>query len=233
MTSYINSLVLGTTVLPAPTLSDPTAATLPAYASAINQLLPQGLAWNRPAGSTQEALVQAIAKEFALVGAQVDVLLTEMDPHQANQLLSEWEANAGLPDPVSSPPADIPGRQAVLVARLNGNRTPSITNIVAAALTAGYAITTYTNNAPVLPAFARPYEFRVARAGSAVAGDPCMGVAWAFAFGVVYTGALQTDTLEALIERISQAHTAAIYDYGIFLPSVVVSDYTVSTPSSL
>jgi len=91
--------------------------------------------------------------------------------------------------------------------------------LAAAALELGYSVTSYV--------------FKTARAGSMVAGDPSMGVPWSFAFAIVYTGALPTATLEALIRRIAQAHTAMIFDYGIFATTAVTSTTMIANPSAL
>lgn len=110
------------------------------YLSQLQSLLPPGRAWTREPGANLTALLAAWADEFGRVDLRIDQLLGEYDPRMAYELLGEWEAALGLPDPCSSAATSIAARQLNCWRKLAfvGGQTPQFYIDLAAAL--GFAI---------------------------------------------------------------------------------------------
>lgn len=66
-----------------------------AYAALLAGLMPRGPAWN---DQVDAHMVAAWADELARLDARVDVLIEQVDPRTADELLVDWERVLGLPD---------------------------------------------------------------------------------------------------------------------------------------
>lgn len=169
------------------------------FGEAILQLMPTGRAWSRDADAVSAQIVRAQGGSYARLHARSNYLLTDAFPSTTVELLPEWEATLGLPDPCAGPDPTIAQRQNHVVARLTQSNGPSIPSLTAfaaalnppqidalqsedgtdllaedgstlAGLTGGYAITIT--------------EFSPARADVLRADDPVYDPAWAFAWQV-------------------------------------------------
>ena len=69
------------------------------YVSLLVGLMPGGPAWG---GQDDADLVAAWAEELARLDARVDVLIEQVDPRTADELLGDWERVLGLPDKCTS-----------------------------------------------------------------------------------------------------------------------------------
>jgi len=69
-----------------------------AYANAMIAGLPQGPAFPREGAENRDALIRAIAREFALEDDMVDLMMSEASPLTASITIEEWESDFGLPD---------------------------------------------------------------------------------------------------------------------------------------
>ncbi|PZQ44869.1 MAG: phage tail protein [Micavibrio aeruginosavorus] len=69
-----------------------------AFVQMLQSLLPQGQAWNREKGSVLTSVLGVIASEFVESYNRALALLNEIDPRSSLEMLSDWEAVAGLPD---------------------------------------------------------------------------------------------------------------------------------------
>jgi uncharacterized protein YmfQ (DUF2313 family) len=69
------------------------------YAEMLRRLLPPGAIWQADPGSVQEGVLAAWAAELARVDGRVADLLRESLPETADEMLGEWEAEFGLPEP--------------------------------------------------------------------------------------------------------------------------------------
>lgn len=180
-------------------------------------LMPPGWAWAREADSNLAALLRPAAGELARLDSAAEALLEEADPRTANEMLAEWERAYGLPDPCLPLNAGIAERRAALALRVTGAAGQSPGFFVALAGSFGIAITIT--------------EFRVAQAGVMRAGDPCNGLAWAFAWrvnapaiatvrfraGSLAGARLQeggSAILECLFARLKPAQTKCFFAYG-------------------
>ncbi|WNJ96530.1 putative phage tail protein [Vibrio ruber] len=69
-----------------------------AWLSVLQQLMPQGIAWNKDTDSNQTNLLRALAKALSDADTLCDTIQLEMLPSQANIMLDDYETYLGLPD---------------------------------------------------------------------------------------------------------------------------------------
>lgn len=192
---------------------------LPDFVQAAQALLPRGRAWPRDAEYQLTGLVTAMVGRMAAAhAASADLSEVESDPRQTNQLLPDWEASFGLPDPCTPANPSIQQRRAALVARIasQGGQSPAYYIQVAASL--GYSIT--------ITEFATA-QFGVTGFGGAFYSDawanawqvnaPSMTIQYA-AFGASVFGdpfaTFNSTQLGCVLERIKPAHTDLILNFG-------------------
>jgi uncharacterized protein YmfQ (DUF2313 family) len=183
----------------------------------IENLLPVGPAYPRLAGTTQTALLEALAGSESIVQTASVNLLSDVFPATTIDFTNEWMESVGLPDPCWSGTPTIEQIQNAIVARLVAQGGASIPYLEHFCATLGFPDTTFT-------------EFGTFGAGS-TAGSRCNGRAWAYAlevnnpafvinyFRAGLSGAgdpLATWGNSALIcelRRITGAHITLIVDY--------------------
>lgn len=120
------------------------ARTAAEYAQAIESELPSGAAWPRDPDSGLMKWVSGCAQIWGDVDARAATLLTvESDPRYTVELLPDWEAAFGLPDPCVESPQTIPDRQAALVTKLTILGGQSRAFFTAAAASLGYTVSIY------------------------------------------------------------------------------------------
>jgi uncharacterized protein YmfQ (DUF2313 family) len=107
-----------------------------AYHAQLLALLPPGPAWPREPTSWLGRLLAAWAEEFARLETRVDQLLAEYDPRSAYELIDEWEAALGLPDPCTAAATTLSARQVNTWRKLAfvGGQTPAFYIALAASL---------------------------------------------------------------------------------------------------
>lgn len=187
-----------------------------AYARQLKQLLPIGAAWNVDSDSVLSKFVLGLAEELARVDQRARNLLDETDPRTVSELLADWEAAFGLPDPCVGPGQTETQRRAALLARVTGlgGATPAYFIATAAAL--GYTVTVTEFS---------PFDV----------DDDCdtviLSEAWAYAWQV--NGPLNTvveftcedgadeplaqwsnASLECVLSRLKPAHTYILFSYS-------------------
>ena len=190
------------------------------YKGLLQALLPPGQLWDalREPGGLFDDLSAALAEEFARVDGRAAALVGETDPRSTSELLTEWEAFAGLPDPCVGDPDNTAQRREALLARLTavGGQSPQYFIDMAAAL--GYTVTIT--------------EFRPPLADQAVVGDALTYGDWVYTFsvnapetttydavaGVAAAGeplrAWGNKALECSIRRWRPAQTIVLFTYG-------------------
>lgn len=129
------------------------------YQHQLNALLPPGALWDGlRADPNAQALLGALAEEFARLDARGDVLVAETDPRSTLELLEEWEAWTGLPDAcIEEIDWTLQERRSALLARLSGRTGQSVGYLIERAAELGHDVSIR--------------EIRPSLAGALVAGD--------------------------------------------------------------
>jgi uncharacterized protein YmfQ (DUF2313 family) len=201
-----------------------------AYAGALLALLPKGQAWPKSDGTTLTLTIDGLAQYWGFVDSRAaDLLERESDPRYTVELLPDWEAAWGLPDPCLSEPLTMGERRTMLLQRMTllGSQSRPWFYEVAAQL--GYTIT--------IGEYA-PFITGISRCGTTLdeigkprweIGQPENRFYWKvyvqnarltwFRTGVGVCGdhfleiGLATD-LECILGRWEPAHTKIIFDYS-------------------
>lgn len=185
------------------------------YLQQLQALLPQGPAWSREQDTVLTKLLTAFAEEFARVDLRIDNLLNESDPRTTNELLTDWERVAGLPDLCTGIPATIALRRELLVSKLTNVGGQSRQFFIDLAAKLGYTITIT--------------EFKRFRVNSRV-NDPLNDADWTYVWRVnsaqntvrKFTVAGRVNeplaswgntALECVITRLKPAHTHVQFAY--------------------
>jgi uncharacterized protein YmfQ (DUF2313 family) len=187
-----------------------------AYSRQLMALLPPGVVWNLEATSKLSAFFTALAQELARVDARAAALINESDPRTVSELLPEWEAMLGLPDPCVSVDQTTAERLRGVLAKYIAQGGQSLAYFIAVAAALGYTVTLT--------------EYRQ----STVEDDcetPCYGVAWAYAWqanaplNTVNEMTVNDDVeqpfawwanqaLECVLGRLKPSHTTLIFAYS-------------------
>jgi uncharacterized protein YmfQ (DUF2313 family) len=188
------------------------------YLSAMQALMPRGRVWPKDSDATQTQMLSGLVQVYARNTARANNLLVDAFPASTEELLPEWEATLGLPDPCAGLSPTIQQRQAQVLARFTAAGGQSAAYYISLAATLGYVIT--------ITQFA-PFRF-----GQSTFGTPLYGVAWAFAwqvnaptfsinqfkFGVDVFGEpfsyWSNNVLQCELQRFAPAHTYLLFKYS-------------------
>jgi uncharacterized protein YmfQ (DUF2313 family) len=140
------------------------------FARALRNLLPRGRAWSRDDDTTQFATLMGLSPTYERQTNRGNNLLVDSFPATTLELLPEWEASLGLPDPCAGTSPTIAARRAQVVARFAALGGQSVAFYVAFAAQLGYTISVE--------------QFAPFRAGFSRAGDPLRGVDWFYAWSI-------------------------------------------------
>ncbi len=141
------------------------------YTRALANLLPPGRAWSRDPDSVQMQALGCYAKTFRRSSDSAVELLTDSFPASAVNLLPEWEATLGLPDPCAGVSPTLQGRRAQVVARFSVGGGQSVRDFEAYAAGLGYSIAVK--------------QFAPFRMGQNACGDSLGGLDWFYTWAVV------------------------------------------------
>lgn len=186
------------------------------YLRQLQALLPDGTAWPKEADADITKTLHAIAEEFARIDSRADDLMEESDPYTVQELLPEWEGDAGLPDECIGELPTVEERRLALVGRLRQDGGQSPMFLVELAAVIGFTVTIDS--------------FRPFTAGSS-AGDYLTNGDWVHALRVNAPSVTVRDfvagsrvgeplrswgntVLECMINRVKHAHTIAIFAYS-------------------
>lgn len=140
------------------------------FQSALWSLMPRGRAWNREPGSTQDQVLAAFAPSFQRASAAAVGLIADAFPATAVDMIPEWQATLGLPDPCAGPAPTIAQKRQQIVARLTNTGGQSARFYIGLAAALGYTVTV-TNYAPF-------------RAGQSSAGQQLGTTDWFFTWSI-------------------------------------------------
>jgi uncharacterized protein YmfQ (DUF2313 family) len=130
------------------------------YAEIFAGALPTGPAWPRDPDSIPMRIVDGLMRTWGDVDGRIDDLLTrESDPRFTFEMLPDWEAALGLPDPCLTEPETIPDRRTAVVNRLTIEGGQSRAFFIGAAAAIGYTISIY-EYLPVVSGITRCGETR-------------------------------------------------------------------------
>jgi uncharacterized protein YmfQ (DUF2313 family) len=166
------------------------------YVSALQALLPRGLAWPRDTGTTLAATFAGLSPSFQRVNADANQLLVDAFPATVDDLLEEWNATLGLPGIYGYTGRDLPTQQRQVVAALidSGGQSSAYFIALAASLRLSIQISGY----------------RPARVTDAV-NAPMYGTAWSHAWLVHSDIVADYGNLRLLFERYKPAHTVIVW----------------------
>lgn len=186
------------------------------YLRVLQAHLPRGRVWPRDLDAQQTRILSGFTPVFERLNARANNLLVDAFPPTTYELLPEWEATLGLPDPCAGEAPTTQQRVAQVVARLTATGGQSIAYYTAVAAALGYAITIT--------------QFVPSRFGKNF-GTLFGGTAWAFAWQVnapTFTiAALQfggsfgtpfaswgNNVLQCELQRFAPAHTTVLFSYS-------------------
>ncbi|WP_431282730.1 YmfQ family protein [Humitalea sp. 24SJ18S-53] len=190
-----------------------------AYAAQLADHLPPGDMWQRGADPTMGTLLLWSGQTFAYVDRRRMDVLREADPRQAVELLPDWEAEVGLPDPCTPLTVMSVGqRRSLVVARLTARGGQSRAFFIALAEALGYPGATVTEF--------RPFTTRSA------CNAPVHGPRWWWTWRLNLPGAFNIrrftarsavneplrswgdSALECTVRRVKPAHSHVLFRYG-------------------
>ena len=183
---------------------------------ALQALMPRGRVWPRDSDAVQTKTLSGCAPSYARLTDRANNLITDSFPASTYELLPEWEASLGLPDPCAGEAPTVQLRRAQVVSRLTATGGQSIAYFTAVAAALGYSIT-ITQFSP--SRLGRPF------------GQPFGGEAWAFAwqvnaptftvnrlqFGGSFGSPFATwgnNVLQCELQTYAPAHTAVLFSYS-------------------
>jgi uncharacterized protein YmfQ (DUF2313 family) len=151
-------------------MPSPPERTAAEFQTALQALLPPGVVWPRETGSALGQILQGVAVTAARLRARADALLVDAFPATAYELLPEWEAALGLPDPCAGPAPSLQQRRGQVVARLTarGGQTPAY--FIERAAQLGYTVSIR--------------QYAPSRLGTMRMGDRMRHAAWAHAWAI-------------------------------------------------
>lgn len=166
------------------------------YVSALQALMPRGLAWPRDTSSIQAAVLAGLAPSLHRVNVDANQLLVDAFPATVDALLAEWNATLGLPGATGYTGSDLPTQQDQVVAALtdSGGQSAAYFIDLAARLGLTISINGY-----------RPWTVDDA------VDVPIFGTAWAHAWRVSATVIADYSPLRPLFERYKPAHTTILW----------------------
>lgn len=196
------------------------ARTAEEYRQQLRGLLPAGPAWDPELVPEIELVLQGVAVEFARLDGRAVDLLNEMDPSGVSELVPDWEAIMGLPDPCLGLNPAFEDRRLAVRRRLFevGGQTPAY--FIDIAVGQGYPQASVIEH--------RAPRFGRARFGLAHFGTWSAQFMWTLdtgprrrlgrRFGASFWGerfgANPSGALECVIRRSAPAHALEFINYG-------------------
>lgn len=167
------------------------------FLGAKQSLMPRGPVWPRDPDATLTLTLKGLVVVTAGNNAAANALLVDAFPLTAVDLLPEWEATLGLPDPCLGSAPTLAQRQASVAARLLALGGASVAYFTQYALTLGFTV--------------QIVQYAAFRCGFSRMGDRLGDTNWNFVWHVLVSGGA-LDLLKCEISRVLPAHTLALLD---------------------
>lgn len=132
------------------------------FQQAFLDLLPRGPVWPKDSDANLVKTVAALMPSAERVASRASNLVQDGFPSTTLELLPEWEASVGLPDPCQGEAPSIEARRSQVVARFANTGGQSVAYLIGYAANLGYPIT--------IKEYA-PSRAGVMRAGTAVTAE--------------------------------------------------------------
>jgi uncharacterized protein YmfQ (DUF2313 family) len=189
------------------------------YWEMLTKLLPYGLAWVDKADpySTMGQLVKSISIGFARFHDAALALMVDLSPTTTTSLLSDFEAEYGLPDPCMPPATDTAQRRLRVVGRIRETGGQTKQYLIDTALAYGYAIT--ITEQPYFLVDSSTVEVGVPDEQqhlTFIVNFPDLPISLFRADVTTVDNPLEVfdnQTLECIINRLKPAQTFALFDY--------------------
>jgi len=189
------------------------------FTEAMLALLPSGPVWPREPGAVLPQVIAGLAPTYERMSARAAALLLDAPVGTLDELLTEWEATLGLPDPCAGGSPTVSQRRASAAAAI--------------AARGGQSARYFLGVLTALGRTGTVQSFAPARAGLLAVGSPLYGPDWAFVWeATVDPAEVATAATDAVVEcvlrRIAPAHTILILTFvdvsGIGAPDPVLGD---------
>ena len=186
------------------------------YLTQFQRLLPRGRLWHRGLGRVQDADLLTLMPTWSRLHARLNALIGEIFPCSTFELLTEWEATLGLPDPCVGELDSVQQRVQAVCAKFaaRGGQSKTYYRQVAAELGFVIQIEEYTPFVAGSPAGMPAYGESWAHTWSITA---LADHVWYFIAGHSTAGeplrSWGNRLLECVFERIKPAHTILLFYY--------------------
>jgi uncharacterized protein YmfQ (DUF2313 family) len=140
----------------------------------FQRLLPRGRIWHRGWGTAEAEQLLTLMPTWVRLDTRAANLIIDAFPCSTTELLPEWEATLGLPDPCTGPLATLQQRTAAVCGKFAARGGQSREYFIRLAASLGYQIEIET--------------FKPFYASQGYAGYPCYDESWAFAIRIVVEG---------------------------------------------
>lgn len=191
------------------------------YLIQFQRLLPRGRVWHRGIGTVQAQYLLTLMPTPARLDQRALELLVDAFPCSPTELLPEWEASLGLPDPCTGPLHDLAARQFAVCAKFTMRGGASKDYFIALAASVGIEITIQ--------------QFAPFMVGRSRVGDRLFDSAWSFVWQVTVTDpgmvtyfrvsqnvvgdrlvthGEQATILQCMFDEYKPAHTTVIFRYA-------------------
>jgi len=189
------------------------------YLIQFQRLLPRGRVWHRGLGTLQAQDLLTLMPTPARLDQRAQQLLIDAFPCSTSELLPEWEASLGLPDPCTGPLNSIEARQLAVCSKFAARGGASMAYFIGLAAALGVDITIT--------------QFSPFYAGRNRVGQRLFNTGWAYVWQVTLSGEVvnyfRTGTsrvgerlvtlsdvasiLQCVFNAYKPAHTTVIFSY--------------------
>jgi len=188
------------------------------YSDLIKAHLPRGLLWDMlEADPIFSEIIGAFADELALVEARSLDIIAEADPRQVKELMPEWQAYAGLPEPCGQAPSTLIEQRNALLNKLTAIGGQSRQYFIDVAAKLGFAIT-LTEFAPLRCGFQLGGQFAAEEAIFTLQINAALNTVFHSQYGQMQCGdqirSWGNESLECALNQIVHAHMTLLFSYS-------------------